>query len=90
MIIEPMTLQQFVDNFFDAADPYRWRSYERPQLAPQRAGEVAQWYPIKIPYAIAVYRYADIKRWDKEQSPYGQPVLYIDTKPECRRGIGYP
>ncbi|WP_169744555.1 hypothetical protein [Paenibacillus stellifer] len=61
MKIEPMTLQRFVDQFFDPEQPYRWRSYERPQITPRRANEVAEWYTIKIPYAIAIYRHADIK-----------------------------
>lgn len=86
---ERITLQKFVDNFFDAEHPYRWRSYERPQLTPQHAKEVAQWYPIKIPYAIAVYRYDDIKEKDRFEETYGRPVVCIETKPECRRGVGY-
>ncbi|WP_025690215.1 hypothetical protein [Paenibacillus zanthoxyli] len=89
MKIELTTLQQFVDQFFDPEEPTRWRSYDRPQLTPRQAGEVAEWYAVKIPYAITVYRHEDVKRWDREEMPYGRPVLMIEMKMECRRGVGY-
>ncbi|MNC66554.1 hypothetical protein D3C75_1169660 [compost metagenome] len=84
-----MTLQRFVDQFFDPDFPIRWRSYERPQITPRRAKEVAEWYPIKIPYAIAVYRHADIKEWDRFEEPYERPILVIEMKMEFRRGVWY-
>ncbi|MBY9077298.1 hypothetical protein KIH86_03755 [Paenibacillus sp. HN-1] len=89
MNIEPMTLQRFIDQFFNPEHPYRWRCYDRQILTTRKAKEVAGWYPIKIPYAIAIYRQADIKEWDRFEEPYERPVLLIEMKKECRRGVGY-
>lgn len=81
MKIEFMTLLRFIDNFFDPEDYGSWRYYDRPVLDPQQAKEVAQWYPVGIPHAIALYRYADVRRWERAGESYGRPVIVIKHKP---------
>lgn len=81
MKIEFTTLQRYIDNFFDPEVSGSWRYYDRPDLDPQQATESAQWYPVGIPYAIALYRYADIRRWERAGESYGSPVMVIKQKP---------
>jgi hypothetical protein len=88
MKLESMSLQRYIDNFFDPEESGSWRYYDRPALTPEQAGEVAQWYPIGIPYAIALYRYADIRRWERAGESHDRPVLVIKHKPYDMLGEG--
>lgn len=81
MQIEFMTLQQYIDNFFDPEESGSWRYYDRPALTKRQAAKVARWYPIGIPHAIALYRYEDIVRWEEAGESHGRPVLVIKHKP---------
>ncbi|AZS17374.1 hypothetical protein [Paenibacillus lutimineralis] len=79
MNIEKMMLQQFIDAFFEQPNS-TW--YERPILTLRQSIQKADWYPVAIPGAIAVYRYSGFTNIDDGYA--GEPpVLLINRQKDC-------
>jgi hypothetical protein len=78
MKIESISLQQFIDKYFE--QPHA-RIYEHPEIPYWIGNKVDVWDIVGLPGALAIYRRSHYKNWDEG---YGgnKPVLVILKKPE--------